>query len=88
MTLPPVYVPPGSAATAAATDSDVALQGDQPAFLHVALRRDLSISAPEEIEGRIARFRQVRTRGQARDYLNEVASRLDHSLAANAGSSA
>jgi phospholipase C len=86
LTLPAVYVPAvaeaattGAAVGAVAKQDSVAdrpLKGDEPGFLLVALRQDLSVSPPEERDARVGRFRQARTRATAREYLDEVEARL------------
>ncbi|HYZ38138.1 MAG TPA: alkaline phosphatase family protein [Pseudonocardiaceae bacterium] len=49
---------------------------DLAGFVHIALRRDLSITPPSQRPARIARARSVLTRADARDYLQEVDHRL------------
>lgn len=49
-------------------------------FIHIALRRDLSITPPIQHQARVARARSVLTRADARDYLQEVDHRLISAL--------
>ena len=51
-------------------------EGNLPGFLHVALRYDLALSPPEQRDQIIARVAGITTRGEARQYLEEVAQRV------------
>ena len=82
-TLPAVYVPPTTSPAAAplpstttAADADEPMRGNDAGFIHIALRRDLEITPPEQHGARIERFRQVQTRREAHQYLDEVKRRL------------
>jgi len=55
---------------------DHAMDGNLPGFVHVALQRDLAISDESVKTERIARAQAVTTRAEARQYLLEVAQRL------------
>jgi phospholipase C len=54
-------------------DKDPNLAG----FVHIALRRDLSITPPSEHQDRVARARSILTKADAHDYLQEVDRRLN-----------
>ncbi len=86
LTLPEPYAP--VVAEGLAVDSDLReastpsqpvdapLEGNDAGFLHVLLRQDLSTSAPEEQAERVERFKQVRTKADAKLYVEEVNTRL------------
>jgi phospholipase C len=82
----PVPLPPAAEAAAEApagvSEDGPADEGNLPGFLHVALRYDLALSPPEQRGQIIARVAGITTRGQARQYLEEVAQRA---AAARAG---
>jgi phospholipase C len=51
-------------------------EGNLPGTLHAALRWDLALSPPEQRDAIIARFRSLRTRADAWEYMNEVQTRV------------
>jgi phospholipase C len=63
---------PGATRPKQPIETDPTLAG----FVHIALRRDLSITPPSQHQARIARAKSVLTRADARDYLQEVDHRL------------
>lgn len=63
---------PAASHPAAPIEVDANLAG----FVHIALRRDLSITPPSGHQQRIARAKSVLTKADARDYLQEVERRL------------
>jgi phospholipase C len=52
---------------------DSTLQG----FLHIAFMRDMQASPPEEKEQRLARYKSIGNRHDARQYMNEVRRRVE-----------
>ena len=52
------------------------VEGNTPGFLHVALRRDLEVTAPPKHPERVARFSSIRTREEARQYVGEVLAKI------------
>ena len=56
-------------------DDGPADQGNLPGFLHIALRTDLALSPPQQRDQIIARVAGIRTRGEARQYLEDVLQR-------------
>ncbi len=81
LTLPepvPVPVPAAGAVLAEPAglgDDGPADQGNLPGFLHIALRADLALSPPPQRDQIIARVAGIRTRGEARRYLEDVLQR-------------
>lgn len=79
LTLPePVPEPAAGAALAAPAglpDDQPADQGNLPGFLHIALRYDLALSPPGQRDQIIAKVANIRTRGDARQYLEDVVQR-------------
>jgi phospholipase C len=75
----PVPLPPTAGlaerAPAGVGDDGPADEGNLPGFLHVALRYDLALSPPQQRDQIIARVAGITTRGEARQYLEEVAQR-------------
>jgi phospholipase C len=67
---------------AGAGDDGPANEGNLPGFLHVALRYDIALSPPEQRDQIIARVAGITTRGEARQYLEEVAQRAAAAKAA------
>lgn len=63
---------PAETAAAVARDQESVDVGNLPVVLHSALRQDLQLSPPQDRPAIQARFRSIRTRGQARQYLDEV----------------
>ena len=66
-----------AAAMAAASPSAAALaepidKGNLPGFLHAALRTDLDLSKPIERPAILARFKTIKTRAQAQQYMDQV----------------
>jgi phospholipase C len=55
-----------------AADTESIDQGNLPGFLHAALRSDLALSSPAEHDAILARFKTIKTRGQAQQYMDEV----------------
>jgi phospholipase C len=51
-------------------------EGNIPGMLHAALRWDLALSPPGQRDAAIARFRNLRTRQDAWEYLNDVRTRV------------
>jgi phospholipase C len=51
-------------------------EGNVPGILHGALRWDLALSPPEQRDAILARFRNLRTRADAWEYMNEVRTRV------------
>lgn len=49
--------------------------GNLPGFLHVAQRYDLALSPPQQRPAIMTRVAGIATRGQARQYLEEVAAK-------------
>jgi phospholipase C len=80
MTLPNPATPgeaPLAAAAAAAPSDALAAQpietsGNLPGFLHAALRSDLDLSPPADHAKILAHFQTIQTRGQAKQYMDEV----------------
>lgn len=62
-------------APAAADDAGPVDHGNLPGFLHIAQRYDLALSPPEQRSAITARVAGITTRGQARQYLEEVATK-------------
>jgi phospholipase C len=56
-------------------DAAPADDGNLPGFLHIALRYDLALSPPQQRSQILARAAGITTRGEARQYLEEVAQR-------------
>jgi phospholipase C len=63
------------APAAAAGDDEPFGEGNVAGFLHVAMRYDLAMSPPSQREEIIGRVTALRTRGEARAYLEDVARR-------------
>jgi phospholipase C len=66
---------PGAPVEAAAPDvqdQESVDVGNLPAVLHSALSQDLQLSSPQDRQAILERFRTIGTRGQARQYLEEV----------------
>ena len=79
-TLPEPAAPPGPAPAPAqlaakAGDGGPVDQGNLPGFLHIAQRYDLALSSPPQRRAIMARVTGITTRGQARQYLEEVAAK-------------
>ena len=51
-------------------------EGNLPGFLLVVLRHDLALSLTEQRAGVLARFKALRTRQDAANYLSEVAPKV------------
>ena len=60
---------------APAPDSTVD-SGNLPAFLHVAMRRDLAVSLTAQRHSILARVQAIQTRAQAKQYINEVRAKI------------
>jgi phospholipase C len=74
----PVPAAPGTRArvqNAPAPDSTVD-SGNLPAFLHVAMRRDLAVSPTAQRHSILARVQAIQTRAQAKQYINEVRAKI------------
>ena len=56
--------------------------GNLPAFLHVAMRADITTSPPEAKHAILARVQSIQTRGQAAQYIQEVQSKVQAAKAA------
>lgn len=63
---------PIEAAATALKDQESVDVGNLPTILHSALNQDLQLSPPQDRPAILERFRSIRTRGQARQYLEEV----------------
>ena len=50
--------------------------GNLPAFLHVAMRRDLAVSPAAQRHSILARVQAIQTRAQAKQYINEVRAKI------------
>jgi phospholipase C len=79
-TLPEPAASPGPApalaqAAGEAGDGGPVDQGTLPGFLHIAQRYDLALSPPPQHPAIMARVTGITTRGQARQYLEEVAAK-------------
>jgi phospholipase C len=68
--------PPRERPAASRPEAPIEVDPNLAGFVHVALRRDLSITPPSEHQERIAHARSVLTKADARDYLQEVDRRL------------
>jgi phospholipase C len=67
--------PPPSSGTEAVPvtrPDDSINEGNMPGFLFVVLRSDLAMSAPEESAAIMARFKTIKTRADASQYMEEV----------------
>lgn len=65
-------------ARAAAADDDEPLgPGNLAGFVHIAMRTHLEVAPPEERPAILARVAAMRTRGEARDYVHDIAAKLD-----------
>ena len=74
----PAAAPPAGAAAAApagADDNEPADNKSLPGFLHIAMRYDLAMSPPQQRDEIVARVARIRTRGEARQYLDDVVQR-------------
>jgi len=58
--------------------------GNLPGFLHIAQRYDLALSPPQQHPAIMARVAGITTRGQARQYLEEVAAKTAAARSARA----
>ena len=58
-------------------------QGNLPGFLHAALRSDLALSRPEQRPAILAQFQTIKTREQAKAYLDQVRVKVQAGRAAN-----
>ncbi len=58
-----------------ADDDGPADNGNLPGFLHIAQRYDLALSPPQQHPAIVTRVAGITTRGQARQYLEEVAAK-------------
>ena len=63
------------AAPAGAGDNEPADNKSLPGFLHIAMRYDLAMSPPQQRDEIVARVAGIRTRGEARQYLEDVVQR-------------
>jgi phospholipase C len=73
--VPATAAGPAAAGQAGPGDDGPADEGNLPGFLHVAFRYDAALSAPGQRAGIAARAAGITTRGEARQYLEEVAQR-------------
>lgn len=71
---PDLGIAGGTAGTGPGTDQPVD-QGNLPSFLFAALLADLDLIPPEERPAKIARVASISTRGEASEYLSEMAER-------------
>jgi hypothetical protein len=62
-------------APAGADDDEPADNKSLPGFLHIAMRYDLAMSPPRQRDEIVARVAGIRTRGEARQYLEDVVQR-------------
>ncbi|HEV2373442.1 MAG TPA: alkaline phosphatase family protein [Streptosporangiaceae bacterium] len=69
----PAVAPMSAQPAGKAEDDGPVDNGNLPGFLHIAQRYDLAISPPSEGPAITARVAAITTRGQARQYLEEVA---------------
>jgi phospholipase C len=74
----PATAAPGPQArgqSAPAPDSTVD-SGNLPAFVHVAMRRDLAVSPAAQRHAILARVQAIQTRAQAKQYIDEVRAKI------------
>ncbi len=67
--------PQAMAAPSAVGPADSIDKGNLPGFLHAVLRTDLDLSPPAQRPVILARFKTIKTRAQAQQYMNEVRAR-------------
>jgi phospholipase C len=65
-----------------ASPTDSIDQGNLPGFLHAALRSDLALSRPEQRPAILAQFQTIKTREQAKGYLDQVRVKVQAGRAA------
>jgi phospholipase C len=56
--------------------------GNLPAFVHVAMRHELTVSPPAQRHAILARVQAIQTRSQAQQYIDEVRAKIQPALAA------
>jgi hypothetical protein len=62
-------------------------EGNVIGFLQAAVKADVDLSTgEEEKQAAIARFEQIKTKGDAKEYLSEVTAKIDAAKAAQKGS--
>jgi phospholipase C len=67
-----------AAELAAAPDDDEPLDpGNLAGFVHVAMRAHLEMAPPEQRDAIVARVAAMQTRGEAREYVHDVAAKLN-----------
>ena len=77
VTLPVPEVPATAAiARQAPAPEGTVDSGNLPAFVHVAMRRDLALSPAGQEHAILARVQTIQTRAQAAQYINEVRAKL------------
>jgi len=80
--------PMAMAAPSAASPTDSIDKGNLPGFLHVVLRTDLDLSPPGERSAILARFKTIKTRADAQQYMAEVRAKASAAGATNLASRA
>jgi hypothetical protein len=71
----PAVAAAASPAPAGAADDEPADNKSLPGFLHIAMRYDLAMSPPQQHDEIVDRVKRIRTRGEARQYLEDVVQR-------------
>jgi phospholipase C len=84
---PPPTAARGIMENAAADMEPLPEEGNVFGFLQAAVKADVELSTTEEEkQAAIARFEQIKTKGEAQEYLGEVAAKIEAAKAAQKGS--